>query len=364
MGQATVPNEDVAKQFQREWERSLLRYRNGLDQVLRPEEAPVGQTPHETTFRLDRLQVYHYPSPDQRFAPPLLIATSLVSRPYILDLHPGSSLIEYLVNRGFEVYLIDWGVPAEEDARLSLDDYVNGYLPKIIRHVKRVSGESEIHLAGYCMGGLFALWYAALHPRSAIRSLLCLATPVDFEHLGLFARWADRRYFDVDKLVDTFGNVPADLLQTAFNMLRPTANVTKYVNLWVNLWNDEYVASYRAFDRWVNDWIPFPGEAFREVTKSCIWDNQLIKGQQVIGGKQVDLGKIRCPILNVAAASDHIVPLDSTRTLTDYVGSEDRELYVAKAGHAGLVAGRSASRGLFPKVGDWLAARSDEIAPA
>jgi polyhydroxyalkanoate synthase len=357
-----IAPEEVSRRFQQELERSLLRYRNGLDQALRsPEDTPVGQTPHETVFRLDRLQVYRYEAPDRRFAQPILIATSLVSRPYILDLHPGSSLIEYLVGRGFEVYLIDWGAPTDEDARLSLHDYVNGYLPKIVRRVQRIGGSTDFHLAGYCMGGLFALWYAALHPRAAVRDLICLATPVDFEHLGLFAKWADRRYFDVDKLVDTFGNVPADLLQTAFNLLRPTSNVTKYVSLWINLWNDEYLASYRAFDRWVNDWIPFPGEAFREVTKSCLWENQLIKGKQVIGGKRVDLGKIRCPILNVAAASDHIVPLKSTERLTDYIGSEDRELYTVKAGHAGLVAGRSASRGLFPKVGDWLAARSDRL---
>ena len=355
----STSTQEVAQKFQEEFNRSLLRYQNGLNLLLKPEEAPVGQTPHETIFALDRLQVYRYAPVDREFATPILIATSLVSQPYILDLHPGSSFIEHLVNRGFEIYLIDWGVPADEDARLGLDDYVNRYLPKIVRRVQQVSGERQVTLAGYCMGGLFALWYAALHPRAPIRNLFCLATPVDFEQLGLFSNWTDRRYFDVDRLVDTFGNVPPDLLQAGFNMLRPTSNVTKYVSLWTNLWNDEYVASYRAFDRWVNDWIPFPGEAFREVTKNCLWENQLIHGKQVIGGKRIDLSKIRCPFLNVAAESDHIVPLASTRILTDLVGSADRELLVIKAGHAGLVAGRSASRILFPRVGDWLAARSN-----
>ena len=355
----STSTQEAAQKFQQEFNRSLLRYQNGLKLLLTPEEAAVGRTPHDIVFALDRLQVYRYQPIDRQFATPILIVTSLVSRPYILDLHPGSSFIEYLVKRGFEVYLIDWGVPTDEDARLGLDDYVNRYLPKIVRRVQQVSGEKQSTLAGYCLGGLCALWYAALHQRAPIRNLFCLATRVDFKHLGLFSNWTDRRCFDVDRLVDTFGNVPPDLLQAGFNMLRPTSNVTKYVSLWTNLWNDEYVASYRAFDRWVSDWIPFPGEAFREVTKNCLWENQLIKGEQVIGGKRVDLSKIRCPLLNVAAESDHIVPLASTQNLTELVGSSDRELLVVKAGHAGLVAGRSASRGLFPRVGDWLAARSN-----
>lgn len=335
-----------------------MRAKNALKLWAKPEETPVGHTPHETVYRLDRLQVYRYEPPERQFRTPILIATSLVSRPYILDLHPGSSLIEYLTSRGFEVYLIDWGAPVDEDARLGLADYVNGYLPKIFRRVQRLSGQTDLTLAGYCLGGLFALWYAALHPRAAIRNLFCLATPVDFQHLGLFTVWTDRRYFDVDRLVDTFGNVPPDLLQTGFSLLKPTANMTKYVGLWTNLWNDEYVASYRAFDRWVNDWIPFPGEAFRETVKDCLWENRLVGGSQTIAGKPVDLGRIRCPILNVAAENDHIVPLASTQGLLDLVGSDDKEFVTVRAGHAGLVAGRSASKVLFPRVGDWLAERS------
>lgn len=343
----------------REIERAQLRSVNAARLIAHSDGAVVGQTPHTLVDEVDRARLYRYEPSNRRYPTPILIATSLVSRPYILDLQPGSSLIESLTKAGFEVYLIDWGVPTEADSTLRLQDYVNRYLPRFVDRVRDLNAAPTLTLAGYCLGGLFALWYAATHLRGPIRNLLTIATPIDFAHLGLFSAWTDRRYFNVDRLVDTFGNVPPEILQTGFNLLRPTASVSKYVNLWLNLWNDDYVAGYRAFDKWVNDWIPFPGEAFREMIKTLFWDNALVRGEQRIGRRRVDLGRITRPILNVAATKDHIVPIESTRRLTELVGSADQTLLTIPAGHAGLVAGRSAARDLFPRLTAWLAERSD-----
>ena len=96
-----------------------------------------------------------------RWAPPFLIVFSLVSRSYVLDLTPGNSFVEQLVAAGFDVFLLDWGVPDERDANNLLEDYVLGYLPAAIDRTRQVAGCDEVNMFGYCFGGDLALLYSA-----------------------------------------------------------------------------------------------------------------------------------------------------------------------------------------------------------
>ena len=105
-------------------------------------------------------------------------------------------------------------------------------------------------MIGYCMGGVLATIYAALHADGPMKNLVCFTTPVDFNGMTLFQAWTDERHFDVDRMVDSVGNVPPELIYASFDMLRPAARVAGTVRLWDNMWNDEYVKSYRMLDRW------------------------------------------------------------------------------------------------------------------
>ena len=208
------------------------------------------------------------------------------------------------------------------------------------------------------MGGMLAVIHAALHPTGPIKNLACFTTPVDFRGMPLFRQWTDRRYFDVDRIVDQLGNVPPELIYSSFEMLRPAARVAGTVRLWDNMWNDDYVRSYRMFDRWATDQIPFPGECFRQTIKDLMWDNRLHAGTLTLGGRRVDLGAITVPFVHVMAEHDHIVPYESARELTALVGSADKREWVLKGGHVSLVAGPSAVRRLWPQLDGWLAERS------
>jgi polyhydroxyalkanoate synthase len=137
---------------------------------------------------------------------------SLVSRSYILDLRPGSSTVECLVDDGFDVYMLDWGVPDERDADNGFESYVDEYMPQAVEAVRDVSGTRELTMAGYCLGGLIAALYAAAYEDESIRNLILLATPVDFSEMGAMVAAVREGRLDTDELLDETGNVPADAL--------------------------------------------------------------------------------------------------------------------------------------------------------
>ena len=356
---------DVVQRWQDELQQMFLRTQKMLEVTIDADDVKVGQTPKDVIWRRGRAQLYHYrPMAPRRVASPVLMVHSLVSKPYILDLYPGGSFAEFLLRQGFDVYLIDWGTPTEADRHLVLEDYVQKMLPTIVRQMAQDSPSGRVLLLGYCMGGLLVALYAALHPRAPLDAICVLTTPVDFSKMGLFSSWTDRRYFDVDRIVDRLGNIPAEMIMRSFAMLKPASEYSpvRYIGLWQNILNDRYVEQYRAFNKWTNDQIPFPGECFRQVTKELQWENKLIKGELVLGGKRVDLGKIKWPFLHVLGKRDHIVPLESGEPLVQLVGSKDKEQIVIEGGHVGIVAGRGAVKQLWPRVAEWLAERSSPFA--
>jgi polyhydroxyalkanoate synthase len=174
----------------------------------------------------------------------------------------------------------------------------------------------------------------------------------------MFQAWADRRFFDVDRLVDTFGNCPGDYLYTAFDLLRPGSKAAGQVRLIDNLHDDEFVKSFRMFDRWAADILPLAGEYFRQTTHQLMWENRLLHGTMTVDGHAIDLARITAPFLHVAAQHDHIVPTAASAPLLGMIGSTDKEEVVLKGGHVSLVAGGNAIRRLWPRLVQWLATRS------
>jgi polyhydroxyalkanoate synthase len=130
------------------------------------------------------------------------------------------------------------------------------------------------------------------------------------------------------------------------------------VQLWENIWNDEFVKSYRMFDRWATDTLPLAGEYFRTITKDLMWDNKLFNDTMSVGGRKADIANIKVPILHAVAEHDHIVPYEAAKPLIAKIGSADKEEVMLKGGHVSLVAGPNAVRRLWPKLDSWLCERS------
>ena len=315
----------------------------------------IAPTPARLVHQENKLRVLGYDAAKLkgRRPAPALIINSLINKYYILDLTPGKSFVAYLAGQGIPTYMIDWGVPDAGDARLTLSDHVNRYLHRAIEAVCADAGVEQTALIGYCMGGTLALMYAALHP-ARIRGLALLATPVDFNNDALLNLWTRREYFDADKLVDAFGNPPEQLLQSAFMMMKPTKNITKYVDLLQNADNEDFVETFLAFDYWVNDVVSLPGETFRQFIKWCCQENQLVQGKLKLGRRTVKLAQVTVPLLNVVANHDDVVPRASSEALMSLVGSREKELLAVNGGHHGLSIGKSAVEIVWPGIAQWV----------
>ena len=323
-----------------------------------------GATPSEVVYEENgSLKLLHYTTGDPvRYRTPLVFVFALVNRPYILDLKPNKSVVRHFLQRGFDTYLVDWGVPEDTDRHLTLDDYVNGYLDNCIRHVRERTGVDRVNVLGYCMGGTMSAMYTALH-QEMVRNLILMAAPIAFPKTadrGLLQLWTDEKYFDVDKFVDVVGNVPPQFLQAMFLMLKPIQNlIEKPINFFERLEDDKHVDDFFAMEGWLQDNIPVPGEVFRQFVKYLYQQDRLVKGQMPLGRHVVSLRDITCPVLNILARKDDLVPCGQSTPFNDLVGSTDRKTLQLDAGHIGLAVGSRAQKELWPEATAWLAARSD-----
>lgn len=325
---------------------------------LAPEIAP---TPCRVVYEEDRLKLLHYRSGGKRkFAVPVLLVSSLVNRYYILDLVPERSYVRHLLDEGFDVYAIDWGVPNDEDAGLTIEDYVDRYLPRVVKTVLRRSKAEGVSLLGYSMGGVLSLIYTALHGQS-VKNLVLLTTPVDFHDAGPFRAWVDERYFDVDRFVETFGNVPAEMVRWAFRALKPASNLTRGVNLLQHADEEEELRCLVALEAWMDDGVAIPGELYRRFVKDFYRENLLARGALAVGGRTVDLSSVECPLLNVAGSHDQTVPPHCSTPLMSLVGSSDREQLILPYGHVTIAVGEGAREDFWAKSAHWLKERSGKL---
>ncbi|WP_156680948.1 alpha/beta fold hydrolase [Sphingomonas profundi] len=348
----------VAARVRLEVERAIQRNIKGLEFLSAPRQ-PVGACEKDVLHRRGTLNLYHYrPLVDEVYRVPVLLVMAPSNKGYIFDLARGQSLVEFLLMRGYDVFMIDWAAPRSDEKTLALKDYVLDFLPDCIDRVLAATGEPDVSLAGYCMGGTLSVLYATLFPEGPLKNLVCFATPIDFAQMTLFRAWSDKAHFDVDRLVDRVGNIPGDLILGAFDLMRPANRTAGVLHLWNNMWNDEFVKSYRMFDRWAAETLPLPGEFFRDITKQFMWANALYEDALEIGGRPARLAAITAPVCNIIAQHDHVVPFEAAHPLTQKISSSEVFETVVKGGHVSVVAGVAALKRLWPTIDTWLAGRS------
>ena len=363
---ATTPARDVREQVQQNLERNALRVRNGAKYLLGLDRPRVGQTPKDVVWTRDKVELWRYRSEGHdsrahvRYRPPVLLIHSLISKSFILDLHPGNSFVQWLRDAGFDVFLVSWGVPDERESDHTLETYVDDYIPRLVEATRKVTGSDDVTLYGYCFGGLMSLLSVARHPEMPVRNLVTMATPVDFTEMGLFSAVMGDERLDPERLLGDDGNVPPDTLRNSFRLLKPTGDFATYVNLVDRLWDDKYMAGFQAMGQWTRDHIPFPGGVFRQMVEMTR-ENALVNGTARLGGEPVDLRAIKVPVLNVLACRDHIVREGSAAPLVGLVGSDQADELRLDAGHVALVAGRRAAKETIPHIAEWLKDHSDAV---
>jgi polyhydroxyalkanoate synthase len=338
----------------------VLKTLSNLVKLVRHPSPTVGRTPHvvvhaENKWRLLRFSAPSGRPPSRRL--PLLLVPSMINRWYVLDLLPGKSLVEWLAEKGWDVYIVDWGTPGPEDRHLTFGDVVGRYLGRALRRTCEKSQAPSAHVLGYCMGGTLATIHAAAFPER-VASLTTLAAPVAFADDGILATWTRSPAFDPDALVDAHGNVPWPLLQASFLMLRPTLTPSKLAFLADKLvtgrgFDEAFLDSFLAKEKWANDNVDLPGEVFRTWIRALYREDQLVRGTFRLLGRPARLEDVTMPLHVLSFEHDYIVPKESASPLAERAGSRDITHTHLPGGHVAAVVSESAKDRLWPKLESW-----------
>lgn len=356
------PNLKTFQDACQQWQTTLDNYRTFTR--LLTTDAAIAQTPKRVVWTLNKAKLYQYApvvAAEQRHKVPLLLVFAIMNRPHVLDLRPGHSFVEYMLREGYDIYLLDWGIPGIEDQTLTYDDYTLEYLPRVVRKLKSVSGSDEFSMLGWCLGALISTMYAATRPDDGLKNLVLLTAPLDFSNktAGGFSRWVSHPSFNADRIAAELGNVPGQMIDAGAKLLKPIENyVGTYTNLWDNLGDASRVEAWHAMNTWVRDIIPMSGAAYRQLINDFYKQDRLMQGTLQIRGETVSLANLRANLLNVIAEADHITPPCQSERVMQLVGSADKEVFRVKGGHIGIMAGRGAEKSTWPHIDAWLAARS------
>jgi polyhydroxyalkanoate synthase subunit PhaC len=362
---ASYSNLAKATGFGKTYQHLSNRWSIWNNDLIEPLRNMLLRTPSHKVCEIEKYSLLQYdsasggasvtPSRRSNFAP-LLIVYAFINRHYILDLVPEVSVVRNLLTQGFDIYATDWGTPATYDKDMTIGHFVNSYMDKSIDLIRDTTKSDKVSLFGYCWGGDLVLMYAALHP-DKVKNVITIATPGDFSvDDTLLSVWTKK--LNVEALLDAFGNVPAVLLNAAFQLRNPVENLTKYPHFFEQPHGLESTLEFIATETWLHDSRAVIGEIYREFVKYCYQQNLFIKNQMRVDGNLIDLRNVKAPFLNIIAQRDDLVAPASSSALNNAVGSKDKSIIEFPSGHVGLIMGHRAHKEVWPKVGDWLKHRS------
>jgi len=337
------------------------RILNGFEALTSQLETSVGATENEEVHRVDRVRLIHYkPSVAKPFKTPLLITYALVNRPYMMDLQDDRSVVKKLLEYGLDIYLIDWGYPRRGDKFLTLEDYIDGYMDEMVDFLRKRHGVDAVNLLGVCQGGTFSAIYTSLH-QEKVRNLVTMVAPFDFHTRdGLLNIWA--RALPPEFMSEVMGNIPGDFMNMGFLLLNPARlMVDKYKGFFDHMDDPAFVTNFIRMERWIFDSPDQAGKAWTQFMRNTYIENNLVKGKMKVGDHTINLKNVTCPILNVFASKDHLVPPACSRPLGDLVSSKDVETEEFPTGHIGIFTSGRSQKEYAPRIGSWLADHTNDV---
>ncbi|MGQ0772470.1 MAG: class III poly(R)-hydroxyalkanoic acid synthase subunit PhaC [Nitrososphaerota archaeon] len=325
--------------------------------VPAPGEITLESSPFDVAYEEDKVRLLHFrPLVEKQAKVPLVISYAIINRYHILDIQQKKSWVRKLLESGIDTYMIDWGNPSNIDKYLDFDDYVNSYMDNCVEFVKKETDNESVSIQGYCTGGTIATIYAALHPQK-VRNLVATAPVIDgWKDTTVVSNIA--KHIDVDKLVDTIGNMPPEFMYYCFSILKPfEQGLEKYYKFFKNIHDKEFVDSFLRVEKWLGETPPIPGELFKQWIKDIYQENLLIQNKMFVGGKQINLKNITMPVFIQTAVGDHLVSPECSMPLYYAVESQDKTLRVYPTGHVGMIASSFSQKQVLPELIQWLKER-------
>lgn len=331
---------------------------NQIYKIMTEPKPDIESTPRECVWKRNKTTLWYHPAKEKKYQIPLFFVYSLLNKPYILDIGEGSSVIGGLTDRGYDVYLLDWGSPSYEDKDITLDNYILDYLENAVKRALRHSGAKEISMVGYCLGGTISAIFASI-TKLPIKNLVLATIPIDFS-IGIVPdKWLkglQKGLISFDRFTEVYGVIPSEIMYGMFRGLSPVY-LSPYINLITRAHDANYVEKWRRMDKWTKDSASFAGAAFKQLFNDLYKDNKLLKGELVIGGKKVDLKNIKCPLFVLSTSRDTLILESQSLPVMEMVSSEDKTYKIVESGHVSL-----ALTGMFSVYADqWLSERSQEV---
>lgn len=270
---------------------------------------------------------------------PVLFVPSLINPPFILDLMPRRSLMRWMADQGFHVWLLDWGEPQPEDRALGIAAHIERILIPLMRRFA-----VPPLLVGYCLGGTMSL--AAAVASDACAGVATIAAPWRFTGYGTARDDMAALWQAAEPACDRLGLVPMEVLQTGFWKLDPARTIAKF-EAFAGM-DDEAAAMFVAMEDWANSGAPLTYAAGAALFEQLLLADAPGSGQWRVAGRQIDPAALACPAIEFVSLNDRIVPAATAIGL-----KERRDL---GAGHVGMVVGSRARAQLWEPLRDWLAA--------
>jgi poly[(R)-3-hydroxyalkanoate] polymerase subunit PhaC len=296
-------------------------------------------TPGKVVYQNELLQLIQYaPTTDKVRERPLLIVPPWINKFYILDLTPAKSLIKFLVDQGFTVFMISWVNPDGHLSHKSFEDYMQEGILTAADAVRRETGIEQCNVVGYCVGGTLlatTLAYLAARGEEPFASASFLATQIDFEHAGDLLLFTDADQLEaLNDLMAERGYLDGSRMANVFNMLRPRDLIWPYI---VN----NYLLGKKPFPfdllYWNQDSTRMAAANHNFYLSEFYGANRLAKGDMTLAGTRLDMKKVKLPVYELATKEDHIAPAPSVFAGAQLFGGPV-EFVLSGSGHiAGVV---------------------------
>ena len=360
-------NLEIPKEFepliQDQVEKMLLRAINGLEFVIKKDLIPKQTSNKKLLYQEKYLSLYHYlPKNENVYSIPVVLVPPLMVSTDIFDLVAEHSLANTLIENGFNVYLVDFGQPDQNDAHLKIDDYVLNFLYRAVHMSKKHSNAEHMTLLGYCLGGTFSTIYASvsIDIKNDIKNVINIAGPVDLKHLSFFNLLFKPFKKEWFALADKFGGLPKELLTFIFKIADPVSYLRRPFQLVNKAWDRDFLIKHQALSGFFNNFQNLPATTFKQCFE-IISSNDLVLGKLKLLDQNINLSNLQANYLAFGGSKDTFIPPDSVRAVQKHISSRDFQYMEFPFGHLSIMGSERAKNTVWKMCVDWLKTRSGEL---